>query len=167
MKDSKKPPFSPHMFFFVSIFLMLVLHKHFAGIDILSSRIGNILGFLFLIFGMMMVFKSFKILMNHNVPFSGDELPNTLIKEGPFSYCRNPVYLGYVITLFGIFCFLGTSIPLIVVFAFGGIIENHFIIHEEKALESKFGASYVEYKKSTPRWFFPLTVFAWDKNKKK
>ena len=72
---------------------------------------------------------------------------------GPYSYTRNPLYLGTFITIFGAciisqnpICFL---IFLIMVFG----IYYPTILAEERELETKFGEEYLRYKSSVPRFF--------------
>ena len=74
-----------------------------------------------------------------------------LVKDGPFSICRNPLYLfsfigGVGLMLAGQNIILaGLMIPL-----FWGYY--HFVIKgEEKRLQELFGDDYIEYSRRTPR----------------
>lgn len=76
----------------------------------------------------------------------------SLVKEGPYSMTRNPLYLGNLINLFGVL--LAMSLPLIIfILSFLIIFTIYFliIISEEKFLEERFGDEYREYKRSVPR----------------
>ena len=75
-----------------------------------------------------------------------------LVTYGIFAWVRNPLYIGNFlvwmgfVTISGVLWFLPIAI---VIFA----IEYSLIVrYEEGVLESIFGAEYIAYKQSTPRW---------------
>jgi protein-S-isoprenylcysteine O-methyltransferase Ste14 len=75
-----------------------------------------------------------------------------LVTYGVFAFVRNPLYVGNFLIwmgftiISGVFWFLPIAI---VIFA----IEYSLIVrYEEGVLESIFGAEYLTYKQSTPRW---------------
>jgi len=74
--------------------------------------------------------------------------PQKLIVSGPYKYIRNPMLLGLFITLIGLGILLG-SFSLIFIFTPLFILANSFYLKaiEEKEMEKKFGAQYLEYKK--------------------
>lgn len=76
-----------------------------------------------------------------------------LITEGPFSWFRNPLYVGNFFIVLGISTFAGRG-WLVALSAILFAVQYYFIvIYEETILEKKFGQEYVEYKKTVPAWF--------------
>jgi protein-S-isoprenylcysteine O-methyltransferase Ste14 len=75
-----------------------------------------------------------------------------LVREGLFNYSRNPIYLGMIITLIGVWIVLGSLTPLFIIPVFTWLIQEMFIKEEERMLEEKFGEQYQEYKTSVRRW---------------
>ncbi len=77
----------------------------------------------------------------------------TLIKEGPYSMVRNPLYVFSLMIFTGL-CLAIKSIPisiaLIVIFT---LFHIPTILNEEKILLNTHDESYREYYKSTPRLF--------------
>lgn len=75
-----------------------------------------------------------------------------LVTYGVFGWVRNPLYVGNFLIWMGFTIISGVYwfLPLaIVIFA----IEYSLIVrYEEGVLESIFGAEYLAYKQSTPRW---------------
>jgi protein-S-isoprenylcysteine O-methyltransferase Ste14 len=75
-----------------------------------------------------------------------------LVTYGIFAWVRNPLYVGNFLIWMGFTIISGVLwfLPLaIVIFA----IEYSLIVrYEEGVLESIFGAEYLAYKQSTPRW---------------
>ncbi len=156
----------PPMFFVGALAMMYLLHNSIPGFYFFRSRLSLILGGMMVCFGIAMVLWAVKTLKKAGTTHIPFEESTTLVQTGPFSYTRNPVYLGMVIILFGVFCFMGSSTPLMMVFIFGGIIEDKFIMAEEKMLEEKFGEQYLTYKKKASRWFPLLSEFAWEKTER-
>lgn len=77
---------------------------------------------------------------------------HSLITTGPFYYVRNPIYIFNMIMYAGVTLVL--NVPIIVPFmAVYFFLQYSFIVaYEEKILEEKFGAEYLNYKKHVPRW---------------
>ncbi len=73
-----------------------------------------------------------------------------LIVKGPYAYCRNPMVLGFIVYYIGIVVWLGSIVSLGLVAVLCALLLSYFKFIEEKELEARFGASYVEYKRNTP-----------------
>jgi protein-S-isoprenylcysteine O-methyltransferase Ste14 len=75
-----------------------------------------------------------------------------LIKEGPFSWMRNPLYVGNFAIVIGVATFSG--IPWLVLLTLvAGIIQYFFVVHyEESLLVEKFGDEYNQYRQDVPAW---------------
>ena len=75
-----------------------------------------------------------------------------LVTYGIFAWVRNPLYVGNFLIWMGFVVISGVLwfLPIaIVIFA----IEYTLIVrYEEGVLESIFGAEYLDYKRTTPRW---------------
>ena len=83
---------------------------------------------------------------------SARETVQRLVTYGIFAWVRNPLYVGNFLIWMGFTIISGVLwfLPIaIVIFAF----EYSLIVrYEEGVLESIFGAEYLAYKESTPRW---------------
>ncbi len=75
-----------------------------------------------------------------------------IVTTGPYRLTRNPAYLGMALIYVGI-ALLGDSlwalVPLPLVIA---VIDQGVIAREERYLEGKFGAEYLDYKAGVRRW---------------
>lgn len=89
---------------------------------------------------------------------------NNLVVTGPFSYVRNPLYIGNILIYLGfgiISLALFPYLQLVALIWF--IFQYHLIISiEEEFLESKFGHTYLNYKNSVPRIFPRFTAASFD-----
>lgn len=75
----------------------------------------------------------------------------TLIISGPYRLCRNPIELGAVFYYAGLVTFLGglsTGLFTALLGLIFGSIYHKFV--EEKELEKRFGAHYIQYRNNTP-----------------
>ncbi|NOZ64607.1 MAG: hypothetical protein GXO71_06735, partial [Caldiserica bacterium] len=90
--------------------------------------------------------------------------PKKLVHSGVYNYCRNPLYLGYIL-LFAGFSFLFHSLTLLIfsVSCVLTFLRLYTVPVEEKALLRRFGETYLQYRKETP-FLLPLKMKkSWDK----
>ena len=82
-----------------------------------------------------------------------------LIVAGPFSYVRNPLYVGNMLMYVGIGVMANALTPwLVLVAAIYFFFQYAMIVSlEEEFLEKTFGAGFLEYKKQVPR-FVPWLI---------
>ncbi|WP_157015334.1 methyltransferase family protein [Mesorhizobium xinjiangense] len=75
-----------------------------------------------------------------------------LVTDGPFSFSRNPIYLGNTLFMIGIGLMAGAAwfIVLAVVAAF--LTQKLAIEREEEHLATRFGKRYRDYRKRVRRW---------------
>ena len=78
--------------------------------------------------------------------------PRELVAVGPYRYVRNPMYLGAAAVILGVGLFV--SSPSMVLLAAGFLLLMHLfvVLHEEAALTSRFGDSYLRYRATVHRW---------------
>lgn len=75
----------------------------------------------------------------------------TLVVVGPYRWSRNPVFVGYLAMLSGMFLASGAAALLAYAVAFFFYLEL-FIRREEPDLLARFGDEYRRYMESVPRW---------------
>lgn len=77
-------------------------------------------------------------------------IQSRLITTGPFSFTRNPIYVGLMML------FLGQQIALqsygIALMLFFGLAVRHAVQTEEKLLRAHFGQKFVSYMKRVPKF---------------
>ncbi len=81
------------------------------------------------------------------------DAPTRLVTEGLFKYSRNPMYLGLVLILVGVWILLGSVTPLVGVVGFILVTDRWYIAYEEQRLNETFGQAYEAYRVRTRRWF--------------
>jgi protein-S-isoprenylcysteine O-methyltransferase Ste14 len=85
-----------------------------------------------------------------NVPTS---MPTKAIVEaGPYRFTRNPIYLGFMLSLLGLAVGLNSLWSLVTLVLFFVVIRYGVVAREEAYLERKFGAVYRGYTARVRRW---------------
>jgi len=104
----------------------------------------ELLGYLFLLGGLAIRIWS--------ILYIGGRKSHELITEGPYSLCRNPLYVGTLFLVIGAgLCFENVLMLAATLVVF---IPVHFIVVrlEEKHLESLFPIEYASYRRQTSRF---------------
>jgi len=132
-----------------SIILSRMPNKYFeftAG----NSHIMHILGMILMLIGLVFYFASVRLLLKG--------LKETrLITSGPFSVCRNPLYLSLILLIIPALSLILNSWLVLTSSIVGYILFKLFIKSENSELEKFFGEDYLKYKSETPE-FFPFLL---------
>lgn len=96
-----------------------------------------------------------RVFKKAQTPIRPDEAPAGLVSGGPFSFSRNPMYVGLVAFLLGIAFLVGSApfwcAPLVLWL----VLSRVFVRHEERVLRDLFGAEFDAYCERVPRWLIP------------
>ena len=88
----------------------------------------------------------------HQTTVKPFEKPSALLVTFPFSFTRNPMYLGLALMLLGVALLLGTVSPLVPAVSFPLLVDRLFIRAEEQMLAASFGEDWDEYRGRVRRW---------------
>lgn len=75
-----------------------------------------------------------------------------LVHEGLFQYSRNPIFLGMILNVIGLFLILPNALTLSILLLSYAMIRLQIALEEEFLLKMH-GANYQEYLESVGRWF--------------
>lgn len=78
--------------------------------------------------------------------------PANFVTIAPYTFTRNPMYLGLTTILFGCAIFFRAPEMILAPIAFFVVIDRMVIPREEETMERTFGAAYLEYKARVRRW---------------
>ena len=76
----------------------------------------------------------------------------TIVRNGPYRFSRNPIYLAFSLFQLGIAIWVNSVWLLATLIGAVALVHSVVIPKEEQYLERKFGAQYVDYKASVRRW---------------
>jgi protein-S-isoprenylcysteine O-methyltransferase Ste14 len=113
----------------------------------------NLIGIPILILGLAIAKVNKKLFLKLETNVDTFEQPDRLVKSGFYKFTRNPMYLGFLISLSGIaVIYQGSISSFLLVLIFFVIVDLWYIRFEEKAMLDKFGKEYQEYCQNTRRW---------------
>ncbi len=75
-----------------------------------------------------------------------------IVDRGPFGFTRNPMYLQMVLGCIGFAIILANVWILLLTPVCAWVLHRFAILPEEAYLESKFGETYLSYKRRVRRW---------------
>lgn len=137
--------------FLICVILMIFLHQFFFIKELVPDPL-NYSGIVIILLGLLVaisVARQFKKLDTEIHTFG---TPRKLVTSGLFKFSRNPCYVGFAISLIGVWILLGTFLPIFGCLLF--ILTSNFwhIPYEEKSLKKEFDEEYKAYKSKVRRW---------------
>ena len=82
-------------------------------------------------------------------PYTSSE---AIVTDGPYRLTRNPAYLGMALTYAGVAIISNAPWALVPLPLAIAVIDRGVIAREERYLERRFGATYLNYKRRVRRW---------------
>ncbi|MEQ6166326.1 isoprenylcysteine carboxylmethyltransferase family protein [Ekhidna sp. MALMAid0563] len=141
----------PPILFLLCIATM-VLIKNLIVIQEIIPKPFNYFGIALISTGLFMTIKVSKQFSKIDTEIHTFKKPRKLVTCGLFQVSRNPVYLGFTISLLGVWILLGTILPLVGCLIFIVITNYYYIPYEEETMEKIFGTDYKNYKSKVRRW---------------
>lgn len=91
-------------------------------------------------------------LRRNQTPVEFPLAPTTLVREGPFRFSRNPIYLAGILVLCGLALMLGTLGTFLFPILLFILLDRIYVPIEEQQMVLSFGDSYATYRKEVRRW---------------
>jgi protein-S-isoprenylcysteine O-methyltransferase Ste14 len=142
----------PPLWFVIAIALMVAL-DWFVPIAQPISWPWSLAGSVLVVAGIVLAVVAERRFKRAGTAVRPFEPSTALVEDGPFRITRNPMYLGMILVLAGVFILLGSLSPLLVLPAFAWLLHARFVVHEEAHMERHFGARYLAYQRRVRRWF--------------
>jgi protein-S-isoprenylcysteine O-methyltransferase Ste14 len=133
--------------------LAMSARRYDARLEIELPPAARIPGVVLMIPGALLAFACIAsfIVRGRGTPAPFDP-PRVFVATGPYRYVRNPMYVGAAVFLLGLGLFERS--PSILILSAISLAGAHLfvLVYEEPALEDRFGASYLAYKRDVRRW---------------
>jgi protein-S-isoprenylcysteine O-methyltransferase Ste14 len=142
----------PPRLFLLSIVFMVVLDRFVPIVDFVPFPVNLAAGFLLLVAGVGGSWRGSAMFARVRTNIHPFRDPQTMVTDGLFRISRNPMYLGFLVALIGVWLMLGSLTPLLVVIMFFLVIDTRFIPYEESRMRQVFGQAYEQYTRRTRRW---------------
>ena len=85
-------------------------------------------------------------------PVPGNKPATVVVGTGPYRFSRNPIYLAFSLFQLGIAIWVNSLWLIITLILAVALMAYVVIPREERYLEGRFGAQYLDYKRSVRRW---------------
>jgi protein-S-isoprenylcysteine O-methyltransferase Ste14 len=85
-------------------------------------------------------------------PVPGNKPTTAIVRTGPYRFSRNPIYLAFSIFQLGIASWVNSIWLIGTLIAAVAVMASVVIPREERYLVRRFGADYLDYKRSVRRW---------------
>lgn len=110
------------------------------------------LGWLLIVSSVIFVTAALIIFRRHRTGIYPNQPASTIVKNGPYRYTRNPMYLGMTAVYIGISLLTNMLWPLLVLPILIAILQSTVIRREESYLREAFGEAYESYCRDVRRW---------------
>jgi protein-S-isoprenylcysteine O-methyltransferase Ste14 len=121
-------------------------------VDTLPRILRSIVGIALFLFGASLVVRVRRAFEAAGTNIRPDQPTNALVTDGLFAHARNPVYLGGLTALLGLALILNSDWMVILIVPAFLVLHYGVVLREERYLQRKFGAPYLAYKQSVPRY---------------
>jgi protein-S-isoprenylcysteine O-methyltransferase Ste14 len=132
--------------------LLVTLALHFMLPEERAVGWEQVIGLLFVVFGVGMSCFAAAIFQARETTRNPYGEPAAFVVQSPYTWTRNPMYLGLTTVLFGLAVFFGSIVMLLGPAVFFAAIDRIVIPREEETMERLFGKDYVDYTSRVRRW---------------
>jgi protein-S-isoprenylcysteine O-methyltransferase Ste14 len=101
-------------------------------------------GFILMVLGSLLIFWA----QDTSRDLKKGSMDKNIFYKGPYRYTRTPTHFGLFFLILGFGIMFGAPIVIISTFISFIVSKSIFLYAEEKILSEKYGAPYLEYKKS-------------------
>jgi protein-S-isoprenylcysteine O-methyltransferase Ste14 len=141
----------PPCIWLVNAVISVVVHL-FIRLPIMSYRTCLVCGIVFIILAPTLALSALRTMRAAGTNVDPAKPALTIVREGPFRFTRNPMYLALCLLQVGLGFFLNDWITLLFVVPLALIFHYGVILREERYLTAKFGEPYLQYKRTVRRW---------------
>ena len=151
MPEPKKPKLIPPYIAIMCLILEFVFLKFFPQFKIINAPV-TYFGIFLIGIGATLTLSAIAMFRKNNTPVVPGTKPTFVVMKGPYTFTRNPMYLGLTFILIGAGVWIGNALSIACFAIFVVYINSTFIPREEKMMENLFGQKYLGYKSKVRRW---------------
>lgn len=150
-QPASKQRILPPTYLLLALLTMAVLH-FLLPLRQVATFPWSLTGIAPLLCGLSLNLEADRRFKQHKTTVKPYESSTSLVTVGVYRISRHPMYLGFVLILFGVAILLGSLSALSVVFAFAVLMEYVFVRMEERMMATTFGDEWLAYKAKVRRW---------------
>ena len=118
----------------------------------LPGLLAALLGSVLVVVAVVVFLYSIRTFQTAGTPVPGNKPTTVLVRTGPYRFSRNPIYVAFAIFQLGIASWVNSVWLIATLIAAVALMASIVIPREERYLERRFGADYLDYKRSVRRW---------------
>lgn len=141
----------PTTYLLIALIVMLIFHFVIPIITLIPFP-WTLIGLIPLVIGILINIIADGVIHKAGTTVKPFQESSALITHSVYGISRHPMYLGFVLLLGGVAILLSSLSPWVIIPIFVFLMEVVFIHVEERMLEEKFGATWLEYKKKVRKW---------------
>jgi protein-S-isoprenylcysteine O-methyltransferase Ste14 len=141
----------PPLIWLVNAVISILVHL-LIRVPITSYRICLVCGIVLIILAPTLALSALRTMKAAGTNVHPSEPALTIVRDGPFRFTRNPMYLALCLVQIALGFFLNDWITLLFVVPLALIFHYGVVLREERYLAAKFGEPYLQYKRQVRRW---------------
>jgi len=118
----------------------------------LPRRLAALLGSVLVVVAVVVFSYAIRTFQTAGTPVPGNKPTTVMVRTGPYRFSRNPIYLAFSLLQLGIASWVNSVWLIATLIAAVALMAAVVIPREERYLERRFGADYVDDKRSVRRW---------------
>jgi len=137
--------------YLLTIILGLLLH-FIRPVRLVPQVIGTPAGVVCVLLAIVVFVAAVRTFKRAGTPVPGNQPTTAVIRNGPFRFSRNPIYLAFSLFQLGLALWVNSPWLLLTLAPAVALMSFVVIPREERYLERKFPDEYKSYKASVRRW---------------
>jgi protein-S-isoprenylcysteine O-methyltransferase Ste14 len=117
----------------------------------LPASVSPPVGVTFVLAAVALLSFSVRTFRKAGTPVPGNLPTTAIVRAGPYRFSRNPIYLAFTLFQIGLAAWVN-SVALLVTLVPAIALVRVVIGREERYLEARFPADYLQYKRDVRRW---------------
>lgn len=134
-----------------SIGLGLLVHL-FWPMQLLPTLFSAPIGVTLVLVAAGLFFFAVRTLRGSGTPVPGNRPTTIIVRTGPYSFSRNPIYLAFTLFQMGIAAWVNSLGVLVTLLPALALMVLVVIPREERYLEARFPSEYLPYKNEVRQW---------------
>lgn len=148
---AKLGPFRPPLIYLVSLVFGALIHR-VAPLPFVPGTLAVPIGASLVLVAIVLFAYSVAKFRAVGTPVPARKPTTVIVRTGPYRFSRNPIYLAFSLFQLGIAIWINSLWLLVTLVGAMGLIHYVVIPKEEEYLERRFGAEYLDYKRSVRCW---------------
>jgi protein-S-isoprenylcysteine O-methyltransferase Ste14 len=141
----------PPIVYLASIGLGLLVHSFWPA-QLLPDSISVPVGILIVLVAGALFISAVRTFRKVGTPIPGNRPTTAIVRAGPYSFSRNPIYLAFTLFQVGLSAWVNSLAVLLTLLPALALMVLVVTPREERYLEARFPSEYLSYKRAVRRW---------------